>query len=72
MKIEWKACFRIGISVFLLYLCITYWTIFTSFAGAVIAFTALIPVAGAYIGAAVGAGCRNCRWRCYGNCRYAD
>lgn len=27
MKIEWKSCFRIGISIFLLYLCINYWTV---------------------------------------------
>lgn len=26
MKIEWKSCFRVGISVFLLYLCIHYWS----------------------------------------------
>lgn len=26
MKVEWKACFRIGVTVFLLYLCIQYWT----------------------------------------------
>lgn len=25
MKIEWKTCFRVGISIFLLYLCILYW-----------------------------------------------
>jgi len=25
MKLTWKTCFRIGFSVFLLYLCITYW-----------------------------------------------
>lgn len=25
MKIEWKACFKVGVSVFLLYLCIHYW-----------------------------------------------
>lgn len=25
MKIEWKSCFRIGVSIFLLYLCIFYW-----------------------------------------------
>lgn len=36
MKIEWKSCFRIGISVFLLYLCITYWTAFTGFLGTAI------------------------------------
>ncbi len=26
MKIEWKTCLKIGVSVFLLYLCIHYWT----------------------------------------------
>lgn len=26
MKVEWKSCFRIGCSLFLLYLCITYWS----------------------------------------------
>lgn len=25
MKIEWKTCFRVGVSLFLLYLCIQYW-----------------------------------------------
>lgn len=25
MKVEWNSCFRVGISVFLLYLCIHYW-----------------------------------------------
>lgn len=25
MKIEWRTCFRVGLSVFLLYLCIQYW-----------------------------------------------
>lgn len=33
MKVEWKSCFRIGISVFLLYLCITYWPAFADYAG---------------------------------------
>lgn len=28
MKIDWKSCGRIGISAFLLYLCITYWSAF--------------------------------------------
>ena len=28
MKVDWKSCVRIGISVFLLYLCITYWPVF--------------------------------------------
>lgn len=26
MKIEWRSCFRVGVSIFLLYLCITYWS----------------------------------------------
>lgn len=25
MKIEWKSCFKIGVSIFVLYLCIQYW-----------------------------------------------
>lgn len=25
MKIEWKTCFKIGLSIFILYLCINYW-----------------------------------------------
>ena len=36
MKVEWKSCFRIGISIFLLYLCITYWPVFTGFLGTAI------------------------------------
>ena len=36
MKVEWKSCFRIGISIFLLYLCITYWPAFTGFLGTAI------------------------------------
>ena len=27
MNIEWKSCFRVGVSIFLLYLCISYWTV---------------------------------------------
>lgn len=27
MKLEWKNCFRAGVSLFLLYLCITYWPV---------------------------------------------
>lgn len=26
MKVEWKSCFRVGLSIFLLYLCIQYWS----------------------------------------------
>lgn len=33
MKIGWKLCFRIGLSVFLLYLCIYYWPTVTRIAG---------------------------------------
>lgn len=36
MKIEWKSCFRIGISAFLLYLCITYWTGFIGLVGTMV------------------------------------
>lgn len=36
MKVEWRSCFRIGLSVFLLYLCITYWTSAVNFAGALV------------------------------------
>ena len=25
MKIEWKSCFKVGVSIFLLYICILYW-----------------------------------------------
>lgn len=35
MKVEWKNCWRIGVSIFLLYLCIHYWTSFTTFLGTV-------------------------------------
>lgn len=33
MKVEWKSCFKIGVSAFLLFLCITYWSSFTSLVG---------------------------------------
>lgn len=33
MKLEWKSCLRIGVSIFLLYLCVTYWPAFAGFAG---------------------------------------
>lgn len=36
MKIEWKNCWKVGLSIFLLYLCIHYWSGFMSFLGAVI------------------------------------
>lgn len=31
MKIEWETCFKVGISVFLLYLCIEYWKVLADF-----------------------------------------
>lgn len=51
MKIEWKSCFRIGFSAFLLYLCITYWPSFADFAGTLIgaAMPLLIGCVVAYI-----------------------
>lgn len=36
MKIEWKTCWKIGVSIFLLYLCISYWSGLMTFLGAVI------------------------------------
>ncbi len=33
MKLEWKTCWKVGISIFLLYLCIHYWTGFMTFLG---------------------------------------
>lgn len=36
MKVEWKSCFRIGLSAFLLYLCITYWSTFMGTVGAMV------------------------------------
>lgn len=42
MKVEWKSCAKIGVSAFLLYLCITYWP---SFAGLMTAlFRAAMPL----------------------------
>lgn len=32
MKIEWKSCFKVGVSVFLLYLCTLYWQPVANFA----------------------------------------
>ncbi len=36
MKIEWKTCFKIGVSIFLLYLCINYWSVVAKVLGTVI------------------------------------
>lgn len=37
MKIEWKTCLKIGVSAFLLYLCIFYWAGISTFLGRLIA-----------------------------------
>lgn len=42
MKLEWKTCFRIGVSIFLLYLCISYWSVVTEFLS--LAFHAASPL----------------------------
>ncbi len=42
MKIEWKTCFRVGVSAFLLYLCIHYWGAVSGFLGAFL--SALLPL----------------------------
>lgn len=36
MKIEWKSCFKVGVSIFILYLCIHYWTQAASLVGTVV------------------------------------
>lgn len=48
MKTEWKACLRIGVCAFLLYLCIHYWPEAASFLGALLG-AALPLVAGCAI-----------------------
>jgi len=42
MKIEWKSCFKIGVSLFLLYLCITYWASAANLVG--LLFSAAMPL----------------------------
>ncbi len=51
MKIEWKTCFKIGLSVFLLYLCILYWESLMGLAASIIsaAFPLLLGAVIAYI-----------------------
>lgn len=36
MKIEWKSCIRLGVSAFLLFLCISYWSAFTRLLGTLV------------------------------------
>lgn len=33
MKIEWRSCFKLGLSAFVLFLCVTYWPAFAKFMG---------------------------------------
>lgn len=42
MKIEWKQCFKIGVSIFILFLCINYWSV----AGHIISvfFSSMTPI----------------------------
>lgn len=42
MKVEWKSCAKIGVSAFLLYLCITYWFCFANLITAL--FRAAMPL----------------------------
>jgi len=48
MKLEWKTCFKIGVSVFILYLCTVYWQVVAGFIGGV--FGAATPI---FIGCAI-------------------
>lgn len=51
MKIEWKSCFKIGLTVFLTFLCINHWSAFLSLVSAIYyaAMPLIIALAAAYI-----------------------
>lgn len=51
MKLEWQTCFKVGVSIFILYICITYWEKVADLLGAVITASSplLIGCAVAYI-----------------------
>lgn len=36
MKVEWKSCFRIGITVIIVHICVTHWTTFTDLLSTVV------------------------------------
>ena len=36
MKLEWKQCIRVGVTVFVLYLCMEYWTTVAGLAGSIV------------------------------------
>lgn len=42
MKVEWKQCYKIGISIFILFLCITYWKTVAGFIS--LMFSAMSPL----------------------------
>lgn len=42
MKLTWKTCLKVGISIFLLYLCIHYWAAVSGLLGAVL--SASVPL----------------------------
>ena len=42
MKIEWKQCFKVGISVFILFLCIHYWSAVGNLIG--VFFSGITPI----------------------------
>ena len=47
-EIKWKNCFRVGVSIFILFLCCTYWKTAAGFAGTL--FRAATPL---FIGAVI-------------------
>lgn len=42
MKIEWKQCFKVGVSVFILFLCINYWSVVGNTIG--VFFSGITPI----------------------------
>lgn len=46
MKIEWKTCLRVGVSIFLLYLCINYWSVVAGFLSAAVGAASPLIVGG--------------------------
>ena len=53
MKITWKSCFQVGLSIFLLYLCIHYWATVSGLLGTLVG-AALPLIVGAAIAYVVG------------------
>ena len=42
MKVEWKSCFKVGLSVFIVYILIIYWSTFSALLAKF--FGALVPL----------------------------